>query len=91
MVVGHEPELHLIVIYIGYWGIVDSLQWDIESTLELEYEGVGIPMSPNSPCFDLICHVVMVYEGLFDSRFTLIHKGILVMEQFCIGDSEQSL
>ena len=48
-------------------------------------------MSPNSPYFDLICHVVMVYEGLFDSRFTLIHKGILVMEQFCIGDSEQSL
>ena len=66
----------LIVIYIGYWSSVDSLQWDVESTLELDYEGANIPISPNGPCSKLIYLVGMGYEGQIGFRFNSVHKGI---------------
>ena len=41
--------------------------------------------------FKLIYYDDTVYEGWIDSKFTLMHKGILVIMQSCIGDSEQGL
>ena len=80
-----------VVIYIGYSSSVDSLQWDVESTLELDYEGTGIPIGPNGPHSKLIYLVGMSYEGWIDSRFTFVHKGILVITQGGIGVSERGL
>ena len=45
-------------------------------------------MGPNGPRFDLIYLVGMDYEGQINSRFTLVHKGTLVITQGCIGVSE---
>ena len=85
------PKLRLIVIYIWYYSVVDSLQWNVESTSNLDYEGVNTSMGPSGPCSKLIQHDGMVYEGSIDFRFTLVHKGILVIIQGCIRDSEQVL
>ena len=81
----------LVVIYIGYWSLVDSLQWDIKSTLELEYEGTNIPTSHSGPHSMLIYLVDTDYEVWIGFRFTLAHKDILVNMQGCLGDSKQDL
>ena len=79
----------LIVIYIGYWGSVDSLQWDVESTLELDYEGTSILMGPSGPHFELIYLVSTNYEGQIDFRFTFVINDILVIMQGCTKISGQ--
>ena len=55
-------KLRLIIIYIGYWSTVYSLQWNIESTSKLDSEGVSPPMGPNGPRFELLDHDDMFYE-----------------------------
>ena len=62
-IVDHEPKLRLIVIYIGYWSAIDYLQWNVESTLELDFEGANTTMGPNFLRFDLIYHDDTIYEG----------------------------
>ena len=37
--VGHKSKLCLIVIYIGYWSVVYSLSWDVESTSKVNSYG----------------------------------------------------
>ena len=56
-------------------------QWSIESTLELDSKGANTLMGPSGPRFKLIYHDDTVYEGLIDSRFILMHKGVLVITQ----------
>ena len=69
----------LVIIYIGYWSSVDSLQWDIESTSKLDYEKADTPMGPNGLRFELICLVVIGYEGWIDSKFTFMYKSVLLI------------
>ena len=38
-------------------------------------------MGPNCPCSELIYLVDIGYEGQIDSRFTFVHKGVLVIMQ----------
>ena len=38
---------------------------------------------------ELIYHISIVYKGWIDSKFTLVHKGVLVTTQGCTKDSEQ--
>ena len=78
-IVGCEPEFHLNVIYIGYRSAVNFLQQNIESTLEFNYKGANILMGFNGPHSELIHHDDTVYEGWIGSKFTFIHKGILVI------------
>ena len=49
---------------IGYWSTVDSLEWDVESILELDYEGSGTPMGLNGLQSKLIFLDSTVYKGL---------------------------
>ena len=86
-VVGHGPELCLIVIYIGDWSVVDSLQWNVESNSKLDSKGASTPMGPNGPRSNLIYHHGMVYKRWIDYKFILICKGVLVITQYYIGDS----
>ena len=72
---------YLVVIYIGYYSVIDSLQWDVGSPLKLDFEEANTLMGPNGHRFGLIYHDDTGYEGWIDSRFTLVHKGILVMMQ----------
>ena len=61
-IVDHKPEhLSLIVIYIGYWSVVDSLQWDIESILEFDYKGANTPIGHSGPHSELIGQKIMVF------------------------------
>ena len=53
----------LIVIYIGYWSLVDSLEWYVESTLELDYEGASILIGPSGPYYELIYIVALQEKG----------------------------
>ena len=46
-------------------------------------------MGPNGPRSELIYLVGMGYEGQIGSRFTFVHKSVLVITQGCIGVSEQ--
>ena len=62
--------------------------WDIESTLELDYEGTSILMGPSGPCFELIYLVGTDYEVWIGFRFTFVHKDILVIMQGCTKVSE---
>ena len=48
-------------------------------TLELDYEGANIPMGPSGLCFELIYLISMGYECWIGSRFTFMHKGVLVI------------
>ena len=48
-------------------------------------------MGPNGPRFELIHLVGIDYEGRIGSKFTFVHKGVLVITQGCIGLSEQGL
>ena len=86
--VGQEPKLHLIVIYIWCLSEIDFLWWNIESISELDSEGANTPMSLGDPYFELMSYDDMVYEGWIDSSFTLVHKDELVITQSCIGDSK---
>ena len=87
-IINHELELRLVVIYIGYWSVVDFLQQDVESISKLDSEGDKTLMSLISPCFELIYHVGTIYEGWIDSRFTFVHKVVLVIMQSCTSNSE---
>ena len=69
----------LVVIYLGHWSVVDSLQWDVESISEFDYEETSTPIDPNGPCFELIFLVNMAYEGWMGFQFTFVHKGFLVI------------
>ena len=62
-IVGHEPELCLIVINIRYQSIVDSLQQNVRSTLELDFQGANTPMGLNGLYFELVYDDGIVYEG----------------------------
>ena len=57
----------------------------------MDYEGASIPIGPSGLCPKLIYLVVMGYEGRISSKFTFVHKSVLVITQGCIGVSEQSL
>ena len=46
-------------------------------------------MGPNDPQFELIYLVGTYYKCQIDSRFTFMHKGILVIMQGSTGVSEQ--
>ena len=72
-VVDYRPELHLVIIYIGYQSAINSLQQDIESTSKLDYEGANTPMGPNGSRSKLIYHDDTVYEiGLALGSFLYI-------------------
>ena len=45
-------------------------------------------MGPIGPRSKLIYLVGMSYEGQIGSRFTFVHKGVLIIMQGCIGVSE---
>ena len=48
-------------------------------------------MDPSGPRFELIYLIDTSYEGRIDSRFTFMHKGVLVIMQGYAGISEQGL
>ena len=48
-------------------------------------------MGPSGPRFKLVYHVDMVNKSWIDSRFPLVHKGVLAITQGCTKDSEQGL
>ena len=78
-IVGHEPEFCPILIYTRYETVIDSLQQDIKSNLELDSKGASALMGLSGPRHELICHVGMIYKGWIDSWFTLMHKDVLVI------------
>ena len=88
-IIGHKLELRLVVIYIGHQSAIDFLQWNVESTSELNFEGANTPMSPSGPHSKLIYHDDTVYEGQISFRFILMHKDVLVIMQGCTRDNEQ--
>ena len=45
-------------------------------------------MGPNSSYFELKYHDDTIYECLINIWFIFVHKGVLVIMQSCIGDSE---
>ena len=57
----------------------------------MDYEGSNTPMGPIGPRSKLIYLVGMSYEGQIGSRFTFVHKGVLVITQSCTRVSEQGL
>ena len=48
-------------------------------------------MGLSGPYSDFIYLVGTDYEGQIGSRFTFVHKGVLVTMQDCIGVSEQGV
>ena len=40
-IVGHEREQRLVLIYIGHYGAIDSLQWNVKLTSKLDSNGVN--------------------------------------------------
>ena len=75
----------LIVIYIRYQSSFDSLQWDFESNLELDYEGASISIGHSDPRSKLMYLIGMDYEGRVGFRFTFVHKDILVITKIAQG------
>ena len=57
----------------------------------MDSEGASTLMGPNDPHFKLIYLVDMDYEGRIGSKFTFMHKGVLVIMQGCTRISEQGL
>ena len=57
----------------------------------MDYKGCNTPMGPSGPRFGPIYLVDTDYEGRIDSRFTFVHKDVLVIMQGCIRVSEQGL
>ena len=90
-IIGHRHEPRLVVIYIGYWSVVDSLQWNVKSTSISNFEGANTHLAPSGLCSKLIYHNDMIYEGQISFQSTLVHKGVLVIAQYCTEDSEQVL
>ena len=86
-----QTKLHLTIIYMGYQSVVDSLQWNVESTSKLDYESVNTPMDLNGPYSKIIYHDDKIYEGWIGSKVILVHKSVLVITQGCIEDYEQGL
>ena len=64
---------------------------DVESLSKLDSEGVNTLMGPNGSRFKLIYLISMGYEGWISSKFTFVHKGVLIIMQGCIGVSERGL
>ena len=64
----------LVVIYIECQSAVDSLQWDVESISEFDFEGVSTSVGPNGPHSKLIFIYGMVYKGWVGYQFTFVHK-----------------
>ena len=48
-------------------------------------------MGPSDPRFELIYLIDIGYKGRIGSRFTFMHKDILIIMQGCTRVSEQSL
>ena len=65
--------------------------WDVELTLELDFEEASIPIDLNGPRSELIYLVGMSYEGRISFKFTFVYKDVLVITQGCTGVSEQDL
>ena len=86
--VGHELEFHLVVIYIRYQSSIYSLQWNVESTLEINSNKANTSMGPRGPYYKLIHHDDTVYDSWISSKFILMHKGILVNMQGCIANND---
>ena len=61
---------------------------NVEATLKLDYEGTITPMDLSGLHFERIYLVGIGYEGLIYSKFTLVHKDILVIMQGCTKVSE---
>ena len=55
------------------------------------FEGANTSIGPSGLHSELIYLVGTNYEGEIDSRFTFVHKGVLVIMQGCIRVSEQGL
>ena len=47
--------------------------------LELDCKGARIPIGLSGSWFKLIYLVYMGYEGRIGSKFTFVHKGVLVI------------
>ena len=52
-----------------------------QSTFVLDSKGANTPMSPIGPYSEHIYHHCTIYEGWISSKFTPIHKSILVIMQ----------
>ena len=78
-IVIHGLKLYLVVIYIRYSSAVDSLQWDVELTSELDYEKANTPIGPSGYRSELIFYVDTIYKGQIGSRFTFVREGILLI------------
>ena len=48
-------------------------------------------MGSSDPYYELIYLVGVGYEGQIGSRFTFVHKSVLVITHGCIGVNEQGL
>ena len=46
-------------------------------------------MGPNGSHSELYTMIGIIYEGWIGSKFTLVHKSVLVITQGYIGDNEQ--
>ena len=75
----HTRELGVSLLFTQDTREIDSLQCDVESTLELDYEGTNIPIGLSGPYFELVYLVGMGYEGQTDFKFTFVHKNILII------------
>ena len=89
-VVDYRPELHLVIIYIGYQSAINSLQQDIESTSKLDYEGANTPMGPNGSRSKLIYHDDTVYEiGLALGSFDRSQTQSIRLRYFVFSSGEK--
>ena len=92
LIVGHGPDHLVSRCYLyRYQSLVDSLQLDVESAQELDFEGTSTPMSLNGPHFELVYFIDIDYESQIGSKFAFVHKGILVTMQGCTRISEHGL
>ena len=63
-VVGHDkPEFCFVIINIGYQSTVDSLQQDVESTLELDLRELVLSYGSQWSLLELIYLDDIVYEA----------------------------
>ena len=63
-IIGHRPEHVVSRCYLyRYWSLVDSLYWDVESTLELDFKEANTPMGHSGPYSWLIYLIGTDYEG----------------------------
>ena len=57
----------------------------------MDSKGASTSMDPSVTLFELIYNDDMIYESLINSTSILVHKGVLIIMQGCIGDNEQGL